>query len=69
MRATTGSNFDLGASIALFQTSPRQPISLNDRFVYDVSRDGGRFLINTPVKQAETTPMSILLNWPAKLNQ
>ena len=66
---TTGSNFDLGTPIALFQTSPRQPISLNDRFVYDVSRDGQRFLINTPVKQAEAAPMSIILNWPAKLNK
>jgi eukaryotic-like serine/threonine-protein kinase len=66
---TTGSNFDLGRPITLFQASPRQPISLNDRFVYDVSRDGQRFLINTPVKQVETTPMSIILNWPAKLNK
>jgi len=66
---TTGSNFDLGTAIALFQTSPRQPVSFNDRFVYDVSQDGQRFLINTPVKQAETTPMSIILNWPAKLRK
>jgi eukaryotic-like serine/threonine-protein kinase len=66
---TTGSNFDLGTPIALFQTSPRQAISFNDRFVYDVSRDGQRFLINTPVKQSEAAPMSIILNWPAKLNK
>jgi hypothetical protein len=38
-------------------------------FVYDVSRDGQRFLINTQVKQAESSPMSIILNWPAKLNK
>ena len=39
-----------------------------DLFVYDVSRDGQRFLINTPFKQA-VQPMSITLNWPAKLNK
>ena len=66
---TTGNNFDLGTPIALFQTSPRQPISFNNLFVYDVSRDGQRFLINTPVKQAQAAPMSIILNWPAKLKK
>lgn len=66
---TTGANFDSGTPVALFQTTPRQPISLNDQFVYDVSRDGQRFLVNTPVKEAETAPMSVVLNWPAKLNK
>src|SRR5262249_38735703 len=66
---TTGANFDVGTPVALFQTTPRQPVSLNDQFVYDVSRDGQRFLIITQVKHAETEPMSIVLNWPAKLNK
>ena len=67
---TSGTNFDSGAPIALFQTSPRPPVSLNDIFVYDVSRDGQRFLINTPVKQPETTaPMTVVLNWSAKLDK
>jgi len=65
----TGANFDPGTPAALFQTTPRQPVSSSDLFVYDVSRDGQRFLINTQVKQAETQPMSIILNWPAKLNK
>jgi len=66
---TIGANFDSRSPIALFQTTPREPISLNDQFVYDVSRDGQRFVINTPVKEGETTPMSIILNWPARLNK
>jgi len=66
---TTGANFDRGTPIALFQTTPRQAVSLPDFFVYDVSRDGQRFLINTQVKQEETTPMSVVLNWTAKLNK
>jgi Tol biopolymer transport system component len=66
---TTGANFDASTPVALFQATPRQPVPIYDLFVYDVSRDGQRFLINTQVKQAEAAPMSIVLNWPAKLNK
>jgi len=66
---TTGAKFDSGTPVALFQTTPREPVSLNDLFVYDIRRDGQEFLINTQVKQAETEPMSIILNWAAKLNR
>ena len=66
---TIGANFDAGTPVALFQTTPRQPVSGGDLFVYDVSRDGQRFLINTQVKQAESQPMSVILNWPTKLNK
>ena len=66
---TGGANFDSGSPVALFQATPRQPVSSRDQFAYAVSRDGQRFLVNTQVKHAETTPMSIILNWPAKLNK
>jgi serine/threonine protein kinase/Tol biopolymer transport system component len=66
---STGPNFDSGQPVALFQTTPRQPVSFNDLFVYDVSRDGQRFLINTVVKEAATSPMSVVLNWPARVNK
>ena len=66
---TTGANFDASTPVVLFQTTPRQPIPRYDLFVYDVTRDGQRFLILTQLKQAETTPMSIVLNWTAKLNK
>jgi Tol biopolymer transport system component len=66
---TTGAHFDAGTSVTLFQTTPRQPVLVYDLFVYDVSRDGQRFLINTQVKQSESVPMSMVLNWPAKLNK
>jgi eukaryotic-like serine/threonine-protein kinase len=66
---TTGANFDARTPVALFQATPRQPVPLYDLFAYDVSRDGQRFLILTQVKRAETTPMSIVLNWTAKLNK
>jgi hypothetical protein len=66
---STGPNFDSGQPVALFQITPRQPVPFNDLFVYDVSRDGQRFLINTVVKEAATSPMSVVLNWPARVNK
>jgi len=66
---TTGANFDASTPVALFQVTPRQPVPIYDLFVYDVSRDGQRFLINTELKQAGSVPMSIVLNWTAKLNK
>jgi len=66
---TTASKFDSGTPVALFQINPREQVSLNDVFVYDVRRDGQEFLINTRVRQPETTSMSVVLNWDAKLNK
>jgi eukaryotic-like serine/threonine-protein kinase len=66
---TTGVHFDAGTPVVLFQSTPRQPVLVYDLFVYDVSRDGQRFVINTQVRQASTTPMSVVLNWPAKINK
>ena len=66
---TTGTHFDAGTPVVLFQSTPRQPVLVYDLFVYDVSRDGQRFLINTQVKQGDSAPMSVILNWPAKLDK
>ena len=66
---TMASNFDAGTPVALFQTTPRQPVLVSDLFGYDVRRDGQRFLINTQLKQAESAPMSVILNWPSKLDK
>jgi Tol biopolymer transport system component len=66
---TTGAKFDAGVPVPLFQVTPRQQISSRDQFVYDVTRDGQRFLILTPLKNAESQPMSVVLNWPAMLNK
>ena len=65
---TAGTNFDAGAPAALFQAIPWQPVALYELFVYDVSQDGQQFLIIAPVKQAETQPTSVVLNWTVKLN-
>jgi Tol biopolymer transport system component len=68
-QVTIAANFDSGAPVALFQATPRQSVSARDLFVYDVSRDGQRFLVNTQVKPAEAGPMSVVLNWSAKLDK
>jgi hypothetical protein len=63
----TGSHFDAGSPTALFQANPREMFATSELFSYDVSNDGQKFLINTQLK-TETTPMSVVLNWSAKLN-
>ena len=66
---TEGTNFDVGAPVPLFQANPREASATSDQQFYDVSRDGQRFLINTEVRQSEVEPMSIILNWKAKLKK
>ena len=66
---TEGTNFDAGAPIALFQANPRERGATTEQAFYDVARDGQRFLINTLPKQQDVEPMTIILNWAAKLNK
>ncbi len=63
----TGTNFDAGAPVPLFQANPREMVATSELFSYDVSNDGQKFLINTQLK-TEATPMSVILNWNAKMN-
>ncbi len=64
----TGANFDAGTPTVLFQAYLRETVAAtSEQFFYDVSRDGQKFLINTQLKAA-ITPMSVVLNWPSKLN-
>jgi eukaryotic-like serine/threonine-protein kinase len=63
---TTGANFSAGTPAALFQANPRVMVATSEEFTYDVSKDGQKFLINTQLKTA-MTPMSVVLNWSAKL--
>jgi eukaryotic-like serine/threonine-protein kinase len=66
---TTGANFDAGTPVVLFQANPREQVATSEQLTYDVSKDGQRFLVNTQLKQGETTPMSVVQNWAAKLNK
>jgi len=64
-----GAGFDVGVPVSLFQVNAKVPVATSEFVMYDVSRDGQRFLINTPVRQGNTSPMTVVLNWPAKLNK
>jgi serine/threonine protein kinase len=63
-----GGNVNLASTPkALFQA--RVPLVASQRTNYVVSRDGQRFLINTAVGDGLSSPLSIVLNWPAALKQ
>jgi Tol biopolymer transport system component len=63
---TAGVSFEARSPVALFQTHRRQPVSAQDVFSYDVSGDGQKFLIITKVDEANTAPLSVLLNWTSE---
>lgn len=65
---TADASFDAGTPVALFQANPREMVATSERFDYDVSKDGQRFLINTELKSG-LTPMSVVANWTAELNK
>jgi Tol biopolymer transport system component len=66
---TATDHFDSATPAALFQTHRRQPISSQDVFSYDVSKDGKQFLIADKSAKAEATPPSIYLNWTSELQR
>jgi Tol biopolymer transport system component len=57
-----GSAFEVGAVRPLFDTRTSGPL-----YVYDVSPDGQRFLVNTLVEEAAPEPITLVVNWPALL--
>jgi eukaryotic-like serine/threonine-protein kinase len=66
---SAGANFDAGAPAALFPAHAREFFATSEQVSYDVSKDGQRFLINTQVKNADTHPMSVILNWDAEMKK
>jgi eukaryotic-like serine/threonine-protein kinase len=65
----TGANFDAGRPVALFQANPRELVATSEQTVYDTSKDGQRFLINTQVKNAEKQAMTVVLRWDEGLKK
>jgi serine/threonine protein kinase/Tol biopolymer transport system component len=60
-----GSAFEVGAVRPLFDTRAGGP-----GFLYDVSADGQRFLVNTLVEElSESAPITLVVNWPALLKK
>jgi serine/threonine protein kinase len=62
-------HFDSGTPIELFQTHRRQPISSQDVFSYDASKDGKQFLIADKSVKTDATPPSVYLNWTRELEK
>ena len=65
----TGSNFEAGPPVTLFQTHVRQQSSAFDVFSYDVTGDGQKFLINNRVDEPNAAPLSIILNWASEMEK
>jgi serine/threonine protein kinase len=61
-----GPTFEAGEAVPLFLTHTRAHLSSTDLFSYDVSADGQRFLINTKSVEAQTPPLTVVLNWTAQ---
>jgi hypothetical protein len=59
-------SFEIGASTPLFQT---QVSGFNNSNRYDVTADGQRFLVNSPVETGKETPFNVILNWTSTLKK
>ncbi len=64
-----GIGFDAGAPVVLFQADEKEPVATSEQIMYDVSKDGQKFLINTQVRNGGTQPMSVVMNWDAVLKK
>jgi hypothetical protein len=58
VEVTTGREFRVGTPTPLFQTP-------SGAIVGDVSADGKRFLLTTPVGPSHSPPFTVVLNWTA----
>jgi Tol biopolymer transport system component/predicted Ser/Thr protein kinase len=66
---TTGTRFDAGTPLPLFQANAREQVAGSELVMYDVTRDGQRFLINTQMETTHSQSMMVVLNWPAVLEK
>ncbi|HXX17653.1 MAG TPA: protein kinase [Candidatus Eremiobacteraceae bacterium] len=58
----TAGGFDPGAPVALFQTSPKETLAMSDQFIFDVTPDGQKILVDTQEKSV-WQPMTVVLHW------
>lgn len=57
---------DVEALRSLFDS--RAPEGLA-RYFYDIAPDGQRFLLSAPDEQPASTPLTLVVNWPALLKK
>jgi eukaryotic-like serine/threonine-protein kinase len=65
----SGTGFEAGSPVTLFQTHRRQPISSQDLFSYAVSNDGQRFLFASKLEETGAAPLTVVLNWDSLMQQ
>jgi hypothetical protein len=65
----TENEFEPGTPAPLFQTNPREQVTTTEQVVYDVSRDGQRFLVSTKYDHSSAHPMSVILNWQTEIKK
>jgi hypothetical protein len=63
------STFTVGQVSSLFEIRPRLSQAIRGVAAppYDVSADGQRLLVNTLLRDAAATPITLVVNWPALL--
>ena len=62
VEAMAGQEFQVGTPTPLFQTPP-------GAIVGDLTADGKRFLLVTPVGPSASVPFTVVLNWTAGLKK
>jgi len=65
----TKNEFDSRSPTNLFQTNPPEQVATTEQVVYDVSRDGQRFLVNTKSDNGSAHPMSVILSWQNEMKK
>jgi len=64
--ASNGQSVEADAPVPLFPTRVGGAVQGTNKQQYAVSADGQRFLMNTIVGEAMTSPITVILNWKAK---
>lgn len=65
----TNNRFESGTPATLFQANPREQLATTEQVIYDVSRDGQRFLVNTKYDNGSAHPLSVILNWQTEMKK
>ena len=62
-----GAGLEVGVATPLFDASfsSNSPQS----YEYDVAPDGQRFIVSAPLTEARNTPLTVVVNWTARLNR
>ncbi len=63
----SGANFSAGAPVKLFEVDSFG--RRNNRYLYDVSADGQKFLVIRPLEDASTRPLTVVQNWTELLKK